>query len=130
MPLSEDEQRILQQIERQFYVDDPTLADEMQQTTLTSHCIRQMGRAALLFTAATIVLVAVLVTASPFPLAFAAFLVMLGAVLWFEHGFRKLGRAGTEELRRRFRSSGVRNALGQAGERLRAPRGGRPDDEG
>ncbi|MCB1032092.1 MAG: DUF3040 domain-containing protein, partial [Acidimicrobiales bacterium] len=29
VPLSEDEQRILQQIEQQFYVDDPELAGEI-----------------------------------------------------------------------------------------------------
>ena len=37
MPLSEDEQRILNQIEQQFYESDPAFAQQVSQTTLYRH---------------------------------------------------------------------------------------------
>ena len=37
MPLSEDEQRILQEIERNFYDSDPAFAREVSTTTLYRH---------------------------------------------------------------------------------------------
>ena len=42
MPLSEDEQRILQQIEAQLYESDPALAREVATTTLYSHAFRNI----------------------------------------------------------------------------------------
>ena len=49
MPLSEDEQRILQEIEQQFYADDPQLAGDISRHSLYVESVRQMKRAALLF---------------------------------------------------------------------------------
>ena len=52
MPLSEDEQRILQEIEQQFYEHDPALAGEIGSTTLYKHAGRNLKWAALGFFAA------------------------------------------------------------------------------
>ena len=49
MPLSEDEQRILQQIEQQFYATDPDLAGEIGNHSLYTHCLRRMRWAAAIF---------------------------------------------------------------------------------
>ena len=46
MPLSEDEQRILHQIEQQFYESDPDFATS-QQTWLYRHAFRNIKWAAL-----------------------------------------------------------------------------------
>ena len=49
MPLSEDEQRILQEIEAQFYANDPQLAQQVSETTLYRHASRNIKWAALGF---------------------------------------------------------------------------------
>ena len=113
MPLSEDEQRILQEIEQQFYANDPDLAGEIGNHSLYAHCLRQMKLAGAVFAVGVVVLVVALATATNFLVAFAAFLVMLGAALWFERSLRKLGRAGMERLGESFRTTGgVRGVLG------------------
>ena len=42
MPLSEDEERILQEIAQRFYEDDPSFAREVSETTLYRHTVRRM----------------------------------------------------------------------------------------
>src|SRR5439155_4263973 len=56
MPLSEDEQRILQEIEAQFYANDPQLAQQVSETTLYRHASRNIKWAALGFVVGFIVL--------------------------------------------------------------------------
>ena len=63
MPLSEDEQRILQQIEQQFYATDPDLAGEIGNHSLYAHCLRRMRWATALFVVGVVVLVVALATA-------------------------------------------------------------------
>ena len=43
MPLSEDEQRILHQIEQQFYESDPAFAQQVSQTTLYRHAFGRVN---------------------------------------------------------------------------------------
>lgn len=119
MPLSEDEQRILSEIETQFYANDPHLAGEMGNHSIYAHCLRQMKWAGALFGVGVVVLVVALATATSFWVAFAGFLVMLAAALWFERSLRKMGRAGMEQLSRTFRSGGVRDYLGSTSERFK-----------
>ena len=120
MPLSEDEQRILQEIEQQFYANDPDLAGEIGNHSIYTHCLRQMKWAGALFSAGVIVLVVALATASNFLVAFAGFVVMLAAALWFERSLRKLGRAGMEQLGASLRGgAGIRDYFGSTSDRLR-----------
>lgn len=134
MPLSEDEQRILTEIETQFHADDPDLAGEIGKHSIYTHCLRQMKLAGAVFTIGVIVLVVALATATSFIVAFAGFLVMLASALWFERSLRKMGRAGIEQLSRSFSPGGLRDYLGTTSERFR-PRGrderdGSNSDEG
>ena len=46
MPLSEDEQRILSEIEDHLYESDPSLAREVAQTTIYTHAFRNLKRVA------------------------------------------------------------------------------------
>jgi len=113
VPLSEDEQRILQEIEQNFYADDPSLADEIGSHSLFAHCLSQMKWAALVFLIGVAVLTVALATATSFLVAFAGFVVMLAAALWFERSLRKLGRAGMNQLSETLRhKGGVLNVLG------------------
>ena len=117
MPLSEDEERILQEIAQRFYEDDPTFAREVSETTLYRHTVRRMKWAVVGLVAGAVFLVVTLSTS--FWLSFAGFLLMLVSALVFERNLRKLGRAGLEQLSRTVRANGMRDALGGAGRRMR-----------
>ncbi|MBK6858573.1 MAG: DUF3040 domain-containing protein [Microthrixaceae bacterium] len=108
MPLSEEEQRILSEIEQQFYADDPRLAGDISRHSLYVESVSRMKRATLVFLVGVVVLVVTLATAAPFPVAFGGFLVMLGAALWFERSLRRLGRAGMDQLADSLRIPGIR----------------------
>ena len=74
MPLSDDEQRILLEIEKEFYDSDPEFAREVGETTLYRHALRNIKWAVLLGVLGLIGMIAALQV--HFVLAFAAFLVM------------------------------------------------------
>lgn len=119
VPLSEDEQRILQQIEQQFHVTDPEFAGEIEKHTLYSHYLRLLKWAGIAFVACVVVLVVALATETTFVVAFAAFVGMLLCALWFERSLRKLGKAGLEQLTQSMRTAGLRDSFGSAGQRMR-----------
>ena len=92
MPLSEDEQRILREIEDRLYESDPALANEVRTRTVHTAVLRRIRLAAVgmvVSLALTIFLLSV-----HFLLAFVGFLVTfaLGAVI--ESGIRQLGQDG------------------------------------
>lgn len=118
MPLSEDEQRILREIEEQFYETDPALARAVGSTTLYRHAFRQIKLASLLFLLGVVTLVWSLVSVG-YVASFAGFLVMLGAALWIEHNARKLGRAGLQQVTTSMKAAGLRDYLGNTRSRLR-----------
>ena len=119
MPLSEDEQRILHEIEQQFYESDPNFAGELGKHSLYVHHLRRMKWAVAMFLVGVVVLVLALATETTFVAAFVGFVVMLAAALWFEHNLRKLGRAGMEQLAKSMRASGMRDFFGSTGQRVR-----------
>jgi hypothetical protein len=116
VPLSEDEQRILQEIEQQFYEHDPALAREVGSTTLYRHAGRNLKWAVLGFIGGLAVVVAFLANLA---IAFAGFLVMLACAVIFERNLRKLGRAGWQQMTESMRAGNLREYFGDAGNRLR-----------
>ena len=118
VPLSEDEQRILHQIEQQFYETDPALARAVGSTSLYRHAFRQIKWASLAFLLGVAILVYSLVSLG-FWAAFLGFLVMFGSVLWLEHNARKLGRAGLQQMTSSMRAAGLRDAFGNTRDRMR-----------
>ena len=117
MPLSEDEQRILQEIEQQFYEHDPALAGEIGSTTLYKHAGRNLKWSAFGFIAGFALLIASF--ASSLLLGFIGFLVMLTCAFLFERNLRKLGRAGWQQMTESMRGGNLREYFGDAGTRLR-----------
>jgi len=117
MPLSEDEQRILTDIENHLYESDPALVREVSQTTIYTHAFRNLKWATLGFVVGVALMVALLSTSHL--LAFGGFLLMLASVLWFEHNARKLGRVGIEQMTQSMRGGGIRDLMGGAGARMR-----------
>lgn len=118
MPLSEDEERILKDIEREFYENDPAFAREVGETTLYRHAWRNIKLSLVGFVAGLLLLVFALSTS--YLLAFGGFLVMLACALVIERNARKMGRAGIESVTNKMRSgSGLREVLGSSSERMR-----------
>ena len=126
MPLSEDEERILQEIAQRFYEDDPTFAREVSESTLYRHTVRRMKWSVLGVLVGAVFLIATL--SASYMLAFVGFLVMLASALVFERNLHKLGRAGFEQLSKSWKAAGLRDVLGGAGRRMR-DRVRREDDD-
>jgi hypothetical protein len=118
VPLSEDEQRILHEIEQQFYETDPDLAHAVGSTSLYRHAFRRIKYATLTFILGIGVLVWALISLG-YIAAFGGFLIMFGSVLWFERNARKLGRAGMQQMTSSMRAAGLRDALGNTRNRMR-----------
>jgi hypothetical protein len=115
VPLSEDEQRILSEIEQRLYESDPHLAREVSSTTVYTHPFRGLKWATLGFFAGIVLLLTTLSTS--FFFAFIGFLVMLGSALVFERNVRRIGRVGMQQISNR--RTVVRSELGGFGQRLR-----------
>lgn len=119
MPLSEDEQRILHEIEQQFYETDPAFAREVGSTTLYRHAFRNMKYATLGFIAGVVLLIWTLITTSFVVSFLCGFLVMLASALWFERNARRLGRAGLQQMTSSMRAAGLRDYFGNTRNRMR-----------
>jgi hypothetical protein len=119
MPLSEDEQRILQEIEAQFYANDPQLAQQVSETTLYRHSTRNIKWATLGFVAGFVVLVTSF--ASNLVLGFLGFLAMMACAFIIERNVRKMGRAGLESLTATMKGTRLKNIFGDASKNLRRP---------
>jgi hypothetical protein len=117
VPLSEDEERILQEIAQRFYEDDPTFAREVSESTLYRHTVRRMKWSVLGVLVGAVFLIVTL--SASYMLAFVGFLIMLASALVFERNLHKLGRAGLEQLSQSWKAAGLRDVLGGAGRRMR-----------
>ena len=126
MPLSEDEQRILNEIEQKLKESDPHLAREVSSYTVYRHAFRNIKWALVGFVGGLILLIVALSTS--FVLAFVGFLVMLGAAMLVERNARRLGRAGLNSLSRRNPRS-WRGMFGDPGRRLRERLGRQESDD-
>ena len=98
MPLSEHEQRLLDQIERALYAEDPKFASTVRSTDLRTHMRRRLRRAAIVFAVGFVLLVAGVPTNS-FAVGVAGFAVMFGALLLALAAWKRLGSAPTAPLR-------------------------------
>ena len=103
MPLSENEQNILNEIERQLEESDPRLAREVSETTVYRHALGSMKWIAAAFVVGLGVMVAGLTV--HFLLGFFGFLLMLVAALGFERNLRLMGRAGLHSVSTAFKAA-------------------------
>lgn len=117
VPLSEDEQRILQEIEANLTATDPRLVQEVSETTLYRHSARNIKWAVLGFVAGLVLLLFTFTT--QLLLGVVGFLIMLACLLVIERNVRKLGKAGLDNLTSSMRAGALKNAFGNAGKRWR-----------
>lgn len=117
MPLSDDERRILSEIESHLYESDPELAREVAETTVYSHAFRNIKWAALGLLAGVVIMVWML--SISYLLSFVGFLVMLVSLLFLERNARRAGKAGLGQMSQSVKSGGLRDVMGGAGARMR-----------
>ena len=94
MPLSEHEQRLLDQIERALYQEDPKFASSVRATDLRTHMRRRLRRAGLVLALGFALLLAGLIgfgtSAVGTAIGIAGFIVMVGALLLAMSSWRRL----------------------------------------
>jgi hypothetical protein len=118
VPLSEDEQRILTEIESELYASDPTLARHVGSTTLYTAALRGV-RWSILGVIAGLALAVALLTVN-FVLSFLfGFGLMLFSAWHLARNLRRLGRTGFDQVTTNLRSSGLREYFSNASERAR-----------
>ena len=98
MPLSEHEQRLLDQIERALYQDDPKFATSVRSSDLRTHTRRRLIRAGLVL-GLGVVLLLVGVSSNQEIVGILGFVVMLGALLLALASWRRLGNPQAATLR-------------------------------
>src|SRR3954470_1949374 len=92
MPLSDHEQRLLDQIERALYQEDPKFASTVRSTDLRTHMKRRLRRAAFVLALGFVVMMVGLV-ANLWAVGVAGFAVMVGALLLALNSWKRLGTA-------------------------------------
>ena len=123
MPLSEHEQRLLDQIERALYQDDPKFASTVRSTDLRTHMKRRLRRAAFVLALGFGLMLAGVVS-QQYAIGIAGFAVMVGALLLAMTAWKRLG-ASTPTLRSVTPEgeTGSERRTGRAG---RAPKSRKP----
>lgn len=123
MPLSDHEQRILEEIERRLAEEDPRLVEQVGRTDLYSHLARRIRLSALGFVAGFVLLL--LFVVSPWIAAVGFVVMVLSALLIY----RYLGQLGRDQIRA-MQSEGrlsFTGFLGRVAARFRPP--APPSDE-
>ena len=117
MPLSDDEERILNEIEQELYDSDPRLAREVAETTVYTESLNRLKGSVAGFACGLVLMILTLSTS--YLLAFAGFLVMLISALILERSLRHLGKTGIEQGRRSTRGTALKAAFGSTRQRMR-----------
>jgi hypothetical protein len=118
MPLSPDEQRILDEIEERLAQEDPRLAEAVGRTSLYSHVARRIRWSLLTFLAGFFMLMAF-----PASLSIAAigFGVMLAASLVIYRYLKQLGRDQVRAMQQQSGRFSVTGLLARLAAKFRSP---------
>lgn len=117
MPLSEHEQRMLEQMERALYAEDPKFATALEGSELRRYTRRRVYQAVAGFLVGIVLLMAGMV-AQLIWIGVVGFLVMLGCAVFAVTSWRKAPKKGEQGAQD---GSGRKNAGGQ-GRRQSRPR--------
>ncbi|SDI05490.1 DUF3040 domain-containing protein [Nonomuraea jiangxiensis] len=96
MPLSEHEQRLLDQIEQALYAEDPKWANTVRISDPRSHYKRRLIKATIGFALGVVIMMVgvVLSGAALIPLGVGGFVVMLAACLWGLSSWKRMNGFG------------------------------------
>lgn len=125
MPLNENEERVLREIEQRFYASDRESAERLAKTTLPRYLARNCKWATLSFLVGLAILV--LSFATNWVVAIIGFVVMLASAISLTRNLRRMGRHGVEQVRETMRSRNFSEALDEYTQRMRR-RFGRDED--
>jgi Flp pilus assembly protein TadB len=125
MPLSDHEQRILEEIEKRLAEDDPRLVEQVGRTDLYTHLARRIRFAVLAFFVGVMLLL--LFVVSPWTAAIGFVVMVLSALLIY----RYLGQLGRDQIREmqtsgRLTLAGFLGRVGGRFARRRPPPGDDP----
>jgi len=109
VPLSEHEQRVLQELEQALYQQDPAFADRVRSETVYRHAGRHLKWSVLGFIVGLAVMIAFFTTSVA--LGFAGVLIMFASLVTFWTNLRRMGKAGLEDIGRTLRAEGIGNAF-------------------
>lgn len=109
MPLSEDEQRILSEIEAQLYESDPELVHQVEETTVYRHGAQMIRWGVLAFVGGLAVMVVFF--ASNLLVGALGFFIMLWAAFLIERNVRRVGKAGLQSLASSMKVTNLRDAI-------------------
>ena len=118
VPLSEEEQRILHEMEQKLYEHDPSFVDRVATRGRGSHAGRACRWAAVCFVAGFVLLLVSF--RSSLVLATIGFTVMLFSALVFERKLRQLDGPVLSLLTRTFRGRGIAEELSDLRSRIRS----------
>ena len=120
MPLSEHEQRMLEQIEIALYAEDPKFASSVKRRRLGKSSGRRRLQAAAVFVVGLVMLVGGLIVninIGGFPIvSLLGFLVMFGAglfALWGDNNTAEAGSSSTRSGKKQSGSSGAKRKLSE-----------------
>ncbi len=122
MPLNENEQRILHEIEQRFYANDPESARRIGSTTLPKYLARNCKWAGLGFLVGLVVLLVGF--ASNWIVGVFGFVVMLISAVVLTHNLRRMGQHGLRQLSASLRGRPFNEAIDEATRRFRRRFGG------
>ena len=117
MPLSEHEQRVLQELEQALYQQDPEFAARVRSENVYRYAGRNLKWSIVAFVVGLAVMVGFFAT-SLF-LGFLGVLIMFVSLLAFWTNLRRMGKAGWHDIGHSLRAQGIATALKDSGGRLR-----------
>lgn len=118
MPLSEHEQRILDEMERRLAEEDPRLVETVTRASVSDHALRRVRWGIAAFVVGFMLLLLFQISLW---IAVTGFAVMLGSSLMAYHYLKRMGRDQLRQVKgKRFSVTG---ALARWAERFRRPRG-------
>jgi hypothetical protein len=117
MPLSEEEQRILHEMEQRLYAQDKELVDKVTSSSVYKYA----GKSTLLGVIGVLVgLTDLLVMLSKsIPLSFLGFVIMFGSALYIERNLKRIGNASWYDANKTLKNSGLPEAVNEMKNKFR-----------
>jgi hypothetical protein len=112
VPLSDHEQRLLEQIERALYAEDPKFASTVSSTDLRTHARRRVRRAIILLVLGMAALLAGVIT-TEVALGVAGFCLMFFALVYVASQYKKMSGRPDLRVAGSDRPGGARRARGR-----------------
>ncbi len=117
MPLSEEEQRILHEMEQRLYAQDKELVEKVTSSSVYKYA----GKSTLLGVIGVLVgLTDLLVMLSKsIPLSFLGFVIMFGSALYIERNLKRIGNASWYDANKTLKNSGLPEAVNEMKNKFR-----------